>query len=97
MLMNSEGQNIFSGTSRAMPSALTVCNGQPHSVVFTIGNSFVTLQIDGFAAETIPFGAFQYSAPLSVPIYLGGIKGRLINYIYSVLFYIHTYIRCHLQ
>lgn len=85
MLIVSDGQ-IFSGTSRAMPSALTVCDGQPHSVVFTIGSTFVTLQIDSFAAETVPFGTFNYGAPLSIPIYLGGVKGQLISCINCVLF-----------
>lgn len=85
MLIVSDGQ-IFSGTSRAMPSALTVCDGQSHSVVFTIGSSFVTLQIDRFAAETVPFGTFAYSAPLSIPIYLGGVKGKLISLTNCILF-----------
>lgn len=66
----------FVFTSKAFKTGYTICNNAFHSVTMTINIASVTLNIDGSYSETKNFDTFQYAAPLSIPIYLAGVKGR---------------------
>ncbi|ESO13071.1 hypothetical protein HELRODRAFT_159670 [Helobdella robusta] len=72
--------SIFIFTTRAFKTTYDVCNNKYHTINMMINSAGVTLSVDSIYQESKQFDStFAYAAPLSVPIYLGGVKDPLWN------------------
>jgi len=66
----------FIARTSAVPAGSSICNNMSHTVVFSIGDSLLTLQVDDNGPEFFPFSGFTPCSDLNVPLYMGGVKGQ---------------------
>ena len=59
----------------AFKTAFDACNNQFHSVELNIETSAITITVDETYKLRKTFNGSTFTFPLSVPIYLGGVKG----------------------
>ena len=66
----------FMARTSAVPAGSSICNNMSHTVMWSIGDSLLTLQVDDNGPEIFTFNGFTPCSDLNAALYLGGIKGQ---------------------